>query len=86
MKPIRIRFTAIIFTDFPQTFHSTARIKTAPAMKTCLVNNQIEIYFDYASKQLLSKYNSQGNNLIVDLDNPEHFADLWSGFTTEKLL
>ncbi len=70
---------------FPANFTFYGSDKNGSSSETLLVNNQIEIYFDYASKQILSKTNSQGNNLIIDLDNPEHFADLWSGFSTGEV-
>lgn len=70
---------------FPANFTFYGSDKNGASDENLLVNNQIEIYLDYASKQLLSKYNSMGNNLIVDLDNPEHFADLWPGFTTGEV-
>ena len=67
---------------FPANFSFYGSDKSGVSNESFLVNNKIEIYFDAASKQLLSKTNSMNNSLIVDFDDPAYFSDLWNDFFT----
>lgn len=37
--------------------------------------------FDYEKKQILTK-----GEVVIDLDDPNHFTDIWNGFTTGEVL
>lgn len=61
-------------------------MRTKISMMNCPAYNDratdtFDIRFDYAEKAVYGPERS-GNQAIIDLDNPEHFTDLWSGFTT----
>ena len=48
-------------------------------------NNGVDLYFDTETNQVLSKMGGGNSNLVVDLDDPAYFTDLFGGFTTGEV-
>ncbi len=45
---------------------------------------KLNLYFDLETKQIRTQAKGVGNE-VIDLDNPQYFTDLWSGFTTGEV-
>lgn len=50
-----------------------------------LKDNGVDLYFDTATNQVKSKLGGGNSDLIVDLDDPAYFTDLFQGFTTGEV-
>lgn len=46
------------------------------------ISNRIGLFFDYQNMRGLSLVNSNGHDLICDLDDSQYFSEFWGGFTT----
>lgn len=48
--------------------------------------NRLELYFDTETNQVLSAANRYGDSIIIDLDDPQYFSELFEGFTNGEVL
>lgn len=48
------------------------------------ISNRIGLFFDYDNMRGLSLVNSNGHDLICDLDDSEYFSEFWGGMTTSE--